>query len=605
MFVATFYSFRGGVGRTMAIVNIGTWLARHGRRVLLVDFDLEAPGIPHYALPNAKAERKGVVDYLFEMSEGSASSSIEDYYFESFVDKGGGRLYVMPAGRASTHVARLEQLNLSKLYESGDGYLVLENLKALWQRDITPDYVLIDSRTGYNEVAGICTRQLPDAVVAAFIPSPQNVNGLKEVVSQIRAQNSEKWRPEIQLHFLASSIPSIDDEDGAIADAIEMSKQVLEFKELLGRVYYIPSAAHLKQTVFTLEKESSRLAKNFAEVARALTMVNPADPEGARNYLDRVLRRDHDLMRSLASARLDNDLTAIAKQHGGNPGVVFRLARVRLRQGNVEEAIALLTLLLETDPNESEARLLRATLYAQRDEGELAERDLREVLSRTDLDVIQVHRAVRALIDIAPTALPELHNYPAYAALDSDGRAFLLTEIGHSHVGATAQVIADLEALNIEQLSTPDLRDRVTGAITLHRIHTRDFNGVMSSIGARPGVGASAPDLFNYAIAEWGATGEVPADLFRHLLEKEKKDSSPGANRMQCFAIAHAALGDYQEARRLLESAKNHAVRESRPEFSAWTYSTVGVTEFVAHIDEMLGQLAKNSLTPRIVARAN
>ena len=45
MYVVTFYSFKGGAGRTMALTNVGLQLAMEGRRVLLVDMDLEAPGL--------------------------------------------------------------------------------------------------------------------------------------------------------------------------------------------------------------------------------------------------------------------------------------------------------------------------------------------------------------------------------------------------------------------------------------------------------------------------------------------------------------------------------------------------------------------------------
>ena len=48
MHIVTFYSFKGGVGRTLALVNIGIELAQTGKRVLLVDFDLEAPGLDTY-----------------------------------------------------------------------------------------------------------------------------------------------------------------------------------------------------------------------------------------------------------------------------------------------------------------------------------------------------------------------------------------------------------------------------------------------------------------------------------------------------------------------------------------------------------------------------
>src|SRR5215475_15535291 len=46
--VVTFYSYKGGVGRSMALANIAVLLARVGKRVLIVDWDLEAPGLDRY-----------------------------------------------------------------------------------------------------------------------------------------------------------------------------------------------------------------------------------------------------------------------------------------------------------------------------------------------------------------------------------------------------------------------------------------------------------------------------------------------------------------------------------------------------------------------------
>ena len=59
MYIVTFYSFKGGVGRTMALVNAGLELARSGRRVLLVDFDLEAPSIETFNLPRPREYTPG------------------------------------------------------------------------------------------------------------------------------------------------------------------------------------------------------------------------------------------------------------------------------------------------------------------------------------------------------------------------------------------------------------------------------------------------------------------------------------------------------------------------------------------------------------------
>ena len=47
MYVCTFYSFKGGVGRTLALVNSAIELSTRGKNVLVVDFDLEAPPLTH------------------------------------------------------------------------------------------------------------------------------------------------------------------------------------------------------------------------------------------------------------------------------------------------------------------------------------------------------------------------------------------------------------------------------------------------------------------------------------------------------------------------------------------------------------------------------
>src|SRR5690349_15015464 len=46
--IVTFYSYKGGVGRSMALANVAVLLARRGLKVLVVDWDLEAPGLERY-----------------------------------------------------------------------------------------------------------------------------------------------------------------------------------------------------------------------------------------------------------------------------------------------------------------------------------------------------------------------------------------------------------------------------------------------------------------------------------------------------------------------------------------------------------------------------
>jgi AAA domain len=49
--IISFYSYKGGVGRSMVLANVAWILASNGKKVLTVDWDLEAPGLHHYFYP--------------------------------------------------------------------------------------------------------------------------------------------------------------------------------------------------------------------------------------------------------------------------------------------------------------------------------------------------------------------------------------------------------------------------------------------------------------------------------------------------------------------------------------------------------------------------
>jgi MinD-like ATPase involved in chromosome partitioning or flagellar assembly len=118
MYVTTFYSFKGGVGRTMGLVNVAVELAQMGRRVLIVDFDLEAPGLDTLDLPKPPGDHAGLVDYVIDYLAMNESPDVSKYVYEAHgVGKKDGRLYVMPAGRREKGYAqRFNQIDWAELY---------------------------------------------------------------------------------------------------------------------------------------------------------------------------------------------------------------------------------------------------------------------------------------------------------------------------------------------------------------------------------------------------------------------------------------------------------------------------------------------------------
>ena len=104
MHVVTFYSFKGGVGRTLALVNVGIELAKSGRKVLLVDFDLEAPGIDTFDELKPKGENAGVVDFIADYWTTQKPLEFKNYCYQtSLTSDDGGALWVMPAGKRDSN----------------------------------------------------------------------------------------------------------------------------------------------------------------------------------------------------------------------------------------------------------------------------------------------------------------------------------------------------------------------------------------------------------------------------------------------------------------------------------------------------------------------
>ena len=282
MYITTFYSFKGGVGRTMALVNVAVELARKGRRVLAVDFDLEAPGLDTFDLPGSRNRTAGMIDFVSTYLSTGRAPCIDAFVFESrgIGDQGGG-LWIMPSGaHQERYATTFTQIDWGTLYEHYDGYLLFEDLKEQWQTFIQPDYVLIDSRTGHTDVGGICTRQLPDAVVILFFPNAQNLRGLKRVVRDIRAEGMEPRNKSIDLHFVMSNVPDLDDEDEILENSIASFKEDLGFKHDPMMIHRYDSLSLLNQVIFTKDRPRSRLSREYRAVTSEIIRLNPEDRLG-------------------------------------------------------------------------------------------------------------------------------------------------------------------------------------------------------------------------------------------------------------------------------------------------------------------------------------
>jgi hypothetical protein len=185
--VVTFYSYKGGVGRSFALANVGVLLARWGFRVLCIDFDLEAPGLAHFfgSVEGASGagdwlrDGPGLVDLVDDFRKGRRGPLDWRAHVRRMEAPPLGGISLMKAGRfGPSYNRRLQRLNWRSLYRAGLG-AALEGMFDELRDEF--DYVLIDARTGVTDFSGIITAQLPDILAFLFTANEQSLEGSVEV----------------------------------------------------------------------------------------------------------------------------------------------------------------------------------------------------------------------------------------------------------------------------------------------------------------------------------------------------------------------------------------------------------------------------------------
>ena len=215
----TFYSYKGGTGRSLLLTNAARYLASLGKRVVAVDFDFEAPGL-HYKMhigrPGARTgdvvPELGVVDYLLAATAGRASAQLSSYITPVPLPRDTpGKLYLMPAGAAPSgeYWKALTTLLQEDFFSDpeGTGIAACLELKARIEDELKADFILIDSRTGITELAGLATTLLADKVVSLVINNRESLAGARAVMRSFGRAPRLKGQDPIELLTVLSRVP--------------------------------------------------------------------------------------------------------------------------------------------------------------------------------------------------------------------------------------------------------------------------------------------------------------------------------------------------------------------------------------------------------------
>jgi tetratricopeptide (TPR) repeat protein/cellulose biosynthesis protein BcsQ len=214
MKTVTFYSYKGGVGRTLALANIAMRLSEFGKKVCILDFDLEAPGV-HYKFPKVDLHnRKGIVDYIYEyVKTKERPENLEEMVINLPPSiKDGAPILLIPAGdiHNKNYWSNLSNINWTELLYKDDGILFLLDFKERIKNELNPDFLLIDSRTGITEIAGITISLLADHVTLLAVNNPENLFGCKQLLNSIQDPSRNLFKKTIQSTFVLTRIPALD-----------------------------------------------------------------------------------------------------------------------------------------------------------------------------------------------------------------------------------------------------------------------------------------------------------------------------------------------------------------------------------------------------------
>ncbi len=221
--IISFYSYKGGLGRSAALAGFAIHCAYHlDKKVLVIDCDLEAPGIPGFYDIDADILHKtnGLVEYFLNKKFDAKKTDLSDYLIQLDKKYSGtkGDIFVMPAGNLSDDIEnehyktddlkfketdRLNRYGTHRAhYLEGLARLAISNAKSIMQDfallikelkadpNYSPDVILIDSRTGFTEILGIFVLYLSDIVVGFFRDELQTKPGLHFLFEKI-AENKK------------------------------------------------------------------------------------------------------------------------------------------------------------------------------------------------------------------------------------------------------------------------------------------------------------------------------------------------------------------------------------------------------------------------------
>lgn len=210
-----FFGLKGGVGRSTALVMLAYQLARAGKQVLLIDLDLESPGLSGLLLPPDRLADFGVVDWLVEDAVGQGADVAQRMVSSSPLSGNLRHEIRVAAAIGNGDVYYLD--NLSRAYadvSAGDrprrfSERIQRLVRTLEEKE-KPDVVLIDSRAGMHDLAALSIVGLASTAFLFATDAAQGWQGYRSLFTHWQSRPAVARNVRERLKMVSSLFPESD-----------------------------------------------------------------------------------------------------------------------------------------------------------------------------------------------------------------------------------------------------------------------------------------------------------------------------------------------------------------------------------------------------------
>jgi MinD-like ATPase involved in chromosome partitioning or flagellar assembly len=361
----TFFSYKGGVGRTLATANFAVYLAKLGLKVVIMDFDLDAPGVDSkfqdFTLPSGQL---GLIDYILRFQrDGSDPGPINGIVCTVPISSPRQEysLSLIPAGDylSADYSAKLNELNWSLIYsKQRDGVAFFQVFLERIENELSPDVLVIDSRTGFSEIGGLCTQQLADETVILSSLARESIRMTSHLVKMIsESEIANQLKKKVETKIVVSRVPKHQDIDKLKARCCKL------FDVHESKLFFLFSCRDLEQEEFVAMLDTQ---KEEGLVASYIQLFQGLDVKVAQTSIrEKIEQAEKGLLScspSDAEARI-REMVALYP----DPEVYRRAMRFfDLRRQSEETALFALRL-LDLLPDDREAQLQVAKVILHED----------------------------------------------------------------------------------------------------------------------------------------------------------------------------------------------------------------------------------------------